>query len=48
MALINVASIAGHQFPSALAPKRLYKRALTNTEQFYIGLAGRMQIDAAG
>lgn len=38
MALINVASIAGHQFPSALAPKRLYKRALTNTDQFHTGL----------
>lgn len=39
MALINVASIAGHQFPSALVPKRLYKRSVTNIDQFYAGLS---------
>ena len=35
MALVNVASVAGHQLPGVLTPKRRYKRSLTDTAGFY-------------
>jgi NAD(P)-dependent dehydrogenase (short-subunit alcohol dehydrogenase family) len=38
MALVNVASVAGHQLPGVLAPKRRYKRSLSDTDRFYAGL----------
>jgi NAD(P)-dependent dehydrogenase (short-subunit alcohol dehydrogenase family) len=34
MALVNVASVAGHQLPRALTPKRRYRRSLTDTDRF--------------
>ena len=37
-ALVNVASVAGHQLPGVLAPKRRYKRSLSDTDRFYEGL----------
>jgi NAD(P)-dependent dehydrogenase (short-subunit alcohol dehydrogenase family) len=37
-ALVNVASVAGHQLPGVFAPKRLYKRSLSDTDRFYAGL----------
>lgn len=38
VALVNVASVAGHQLPGVFAPKRLYRRSLSDTDQFYSGL----------
>jgi NAD(P)-dependent dehydrogenase (short-subunit alcohol dehydrogenase family) len=38
MALVNVASVAGHQLPAALAPKRRYKRSLSDIDRFYAEL----------
>jgi NAD(P)-dependent dehydrogenase (short-subunit alcohol dehydrogenase family) len=34
MSVVNVASVAGHQLPSALAPKRWYRRSLTDPDRF--------------
>lgn len=34
MALVNVASVAGHQLPALLAPTRRYRRAFTDSERF--------------
>ena len=34
MALVNVASVAGHQLPDVLAPKRRYRRAFTDPDRF--------------
>lgn len=33
MAVVNVASVAGHQLPKSLAPTRRYKRSLSDTER---------------
>ncbi|WP_166902858.1 SDR family oxidoreductase [Mycobacterium sp. DL440] len=38
MALVNVASVAGHQLPGVVAPKRMYRRALSDVERFSAGL----------
>jgi len=38
MAIVNVASVAGHQIPGALAPKRRYKWSLSDTDRFFIEL----------
>jgi len=38
MALVNVASVAGHQLPGILAPTRRYKRSLTDPDRFYAEL----------
>lgn len=38
MAVVNVASVAGHQLPGALAPKRIYRRSLRDAEQLQAGL----------
>jgi NAD(P)-dependent dehydrogenase (short-subunit alcohol dehydrogenase family) len=41
-ALVNVASIAGHLLPGFLAPKRIYKLALTNPAQFIAQLSSKV------
>ena len=38
MALVNVASVAGHQLPRFLAPTRRYKKARTDIERFHSDL----------
>ena len=38
MALVNVASVAGHQLPSFLAPTRRYKKSRTDIERFHADL----------
>jgi NAD(P)-dependent dehydrogenase (short-subunit alcohol dehydrogenase family) len=38
MALVNVASVAGHQLPAIVSPKRRYKRSLSDTERFHTEL----------
>lgn len=38
MALVNVASVAGHQLPSLLAPKRRYKRCLHDMNRLHAEL----------
>lgn len=35
MAVVNVASVAGHQLPGLAAPTRRYKRALQDRDRFY-------------
>lgn len=37
-ALVNVASVAGHQLPAVFAPRRRYRRAVSEPESFYDGL----------
>jgi NAD(P)-dependent dehydrogenase (short-subunit alcohol dehydrogenase family) len=34
MALVNVASVAGHQLPGVLTPTRRYRRSLGDTDRF--------------
>ena len=38
MALVNVASVAGHQLPAIVAPTRRYKRSLTDIDRFHAEL----------
>jgi NAD(P)-dependent dehydrogenase (short-subunit alcohol dehydrogenase family) len=38
MAVVNVASVAGHQLPGILAPKRRYKRSVSDTDRFHAEL----------
>jgi len=38
MALVNVASVAGHQLPGFLVPKHRYKRSLSDLDRFYTDL----------
>ena len=38
MAVVNVASVAGHQLPPLLAPTRRYKKSRTDVEQFHYDL----------
>jgi NAD(P)-dependent dehydrogenase (short-subunit alcohol dehydrogenase family) len=38
LAVINVASVAGHQLPNLLAPKRRYKHSLGDVEQLHASL----------
>ena len=38
MALVNVASVAGHHLPAFLAPVRRYKRSSTDTDRLHTGL----------
>ena len=38
MAVVNVASIAGHQLPRPLAPKRRYRRSLNDTNRLHAEL----------
>ena len=38
MAIVNVASVAGHKIPGALAPTRRYKRSLSDTDRFFTEL----------
>lgn len=38
MALVNVASVAGHQLPSFVIPKRRYKRCLSDTDRLHAEL----------
>jgi NAD(P)-dependent dehydrogenase (short-subunit alcohol dehydrogenase family) len=38
MALVNLASVAGHQLPAVVAPKRRYKRSLTDTNRLHAEL----------
>ncbi len=38
MAIVNVASVAGHQLPAFLAPTRRYKRSRTDIERFHSDL----------
>lgn len=38
MAVVNVASVAGHQLPGALVPRRRYNRALHDSDQLHAGL----------
>jgi NAD(P)-dependent dehydrogenase (short-subunit alcohol dehydrogenase family) len=38
MAVVNVASVAGHQLPGVLAPTRRYKRSLSDIDRFYTDL----------
>jgi NAD(P)-dependent dehydrogenase (short-subunit alcohol dehydrogenase family) len=38
MALVNVASVAGHQLPSIVVPKRRYKRCLSDTNRLHAEL----------
>jgi len=38
MAIVNVSSVAGHQIPGVLAPRRRYKRSLTDTDRFFAEL----------
>jgi NAD(P)-dependent dehydrogenase (short-subunit alcohol dehydrogenase family) len=35
MAVVNVASVAGHQLPAILAPSKRYQRSLTDVNRFY-------------
>ncbi|MBW0018338.1 MAG: SDR family oxidoreductase [Mycobacterium sp.] len=35
MAVVNVASVAGHQLPTIIAPKRCYGRALSDLDRFH-------------
>jgi NAD(P)-dependent dehydrogenase (short-subunit alcohol dehydrogenase family) len=37
-ALVNVASVAGHQLPALVAPTRRYKRSFSDTERFHAEL----------
>jgi NAD(P)-dependent dehydrogenase (short-subunit alcohol dehydrogenase family) len=37
-ALVNVASVAGHQLPALPAPVRIYRRSSTDTDRFQAGL----------
>jgi NAD(P)-dependent dehydrogenase (short-subunit alcohol dehydrogenase family) len=38
MALVNVASVAGHQLPAVFSPKRRYRRSLSDPERFHAEL----------
>jgi NAD(P)-dependent dehydrogenase (short-subunit alcohol dehydrogenase family) len=38
MAVVNVASVAGHQLPAVFAPTRRYKRSLTDIDRFHAEL----------
>jgi NAD(P)-dependent dehydrogenase (short-subunit alcohol dehydrogenase family) len=38
LAVVNVASVAGHQIPNLLAPKRRYKHSLDDVEQLHASL----------
>jgi len=49
MAIVNVASVAGHQIPGVLAPKRRYKQAMSDTDRFLAALlAVCNRVPAAG
>jgi NAD(P)-dependent dehydrogenase (short-subunit alcohol dehydrogenase family) len=38
MALVNVASVAGHQLPSVIAPRRRYRRSMADVERLHADL----------
>jgi len=48
MAIVNVASVAGHQLPQAVAPKRRYRRALCDTDRFHSQLLAVCNLAPAG